>query len=401
MTLDLPRLRPLERLPTQDGDGVMLRDPSGFAPGVLSVSPPMLFILALMDGRNPPADIQARFMMRFGRMLFSEELTGLLRQLDQGGFLDSPAFAARRTAAINAYLQSPVRKLRDPESFSAGEGPLDSFFDAMLSQGKTNGDRVLGFVAPHLDYPRGAPCYAPAYRDLAKRTDARRFVILGTNHFGESHAVVGTRKDFETPWGVVPYDPAFMRELDRRCGADLCAGEFDHAREHSIELQAVLLRHVLGDRPFTIVPYLCPDPCGPTGTKPRQGAGVDLNDFATQLGELIAVDSTPTCIIAGADLSHVGAYFNDANPLDERSLAELRRSDLAALQHVESGDPDAFRRAVAQTGNETNICSVGCIYAATVALGENVRPIIRQYHQSVTPEIANCVTCAAIDFASE
>lgn len=378
----------------------MLRDPTGFAPGVLSVSPPMLFILALMDGRNPPADIQARFMMRFGRMLFTYELTRLLEQLDEGGYLDSPAFAARRTAAINAYLRSPVRKLRDPESLSAGEGPLDSFFDSILARGRTNGDRVLGFVAPHLDYLRGAPCYAPAYHDLAKRTDARRFVILGTNHFGESHALVGTAKDFETPWGVVPHDTAFMQELNRRCGIDLCAGEFDHAREHSIELQAVLLRHVLADRPFTIVPYLCPDPCGPSGTKPRQGAGVDLKHFATQLGDLIAADPTPTCIIAGADLSHVGAYFNDSNPLDESSLADLRRADLAALKHVEAGNPEAFRRAVAETGNESNICSVGCIYAASVALADRVRPVIRHYHQSVTPEIANCVTCTAIDFVA-
>jgi len=399
VTVENPRLRPLERLPSSDGDGViMLRDPSGFASGVLSVSQAMLHVLALLDGRHAPIDIQARFMMRFGRMLYSDELAGLLGQLDEAGFLDSPRFAARRVAAIDAYRRSAVRRLRDPDSLSSGDEPLAEHLDRMLALAVPAAGRVAGFVAPHLDYSRGGPSYARAYCDLAARTGARRFVILGTNHFGESAAVVGTRKDFETPWGVVSNDAAFMREMDRRCGVDLCTGEFDHAREHSVELAVVLLRHVLGDRPFTIVPYLCPDPCGPWGTRPHSGSGVDLRRFAQELGSLIASDPDATFLIAAADLSHVGAYFHDANPLDPPSLEALRDSDLAALRHIESGDPEAFRSAVAGTGNATNICSVGCIYAAAIALAGRGRPVLRHYHQSVTAHIGNCVSCAAMDF---
>jgi len=400
MEIDHPKLRAVERVPGEGDGQIALRDPTGIAEGILTLSPATLFIAAMMDGRHPRVEIQARFMMRFGQMLYSDELEGLIEQLDAAGFLDSPAFAVRRRTMVEAYRAARVRPLRDGASLSGGNGSLEAFLDGMLARATPGNDRVVGLVAPHLDYPRGAACYGRAYGDLRRRSDARRFVILGTNHFGETASVVGTRKEFETPWGVVRHDGAFMAEMDRRCGFDLCEGEIDHAREHSIELQVVLLRRALGDREFTIVPYLCPDPCGPTGTRPRRGAGVDLRLFAEQLGELIAGDSIPTCVVAGADLSHVGAYFNDSNPLSEASLAAVRQSDLAALRHVESGDPEAFRGAVAATGNETNICSVGCIYAAALAMARRARPVIRHYHQALTKDISNCVTCAAIDFVA-
>lgn len=400
MTRVYPMLRPVERVPGDSDGQIMFRDPTGIAEGILTLSPATLFIAALMDGVHSPEEIQARFMLRFGQMLYSDELEKLIAQLDAAGYLDSPAFASRRTRMIEAYRASAVRPLRDAASLSGGDETLDAYLDRMLAGAPAGRERIVGLVSPHLDYPRGAACYGRAYRELAARSDARRFVILGTNHFGGSACVVGTRKDFETPWGVVRHDGAFMAELDRRCGYDLCEGEFDHAREHSIELQVVLLRRVLGEREFSIVPYLCPDPCGPSGTRPRRGAGVDLRVFAERLGEAIASDRTPTCVIAGADLSHVGAYFNDSNPLSEASLAALRRTDLEALRHIEAGEPEAFRKAVAATGNETNICSVGCIYAASVALAGRGNPVLQKYHQAVSPEIANCVTCAAMDFVA-
>ncbi|MEE8170135.1 MAG: AmmeMemoRadiSam system protein B, partial [Phycisphaerae bacterium] len=260
--------------------------------------------------------------------------------------------------------------------------------------------RLLGLVAPHLDYPRGRPCYADAYGDLAEFTEARRFVVLGTNHFGTTTGVVGTRKDFETPFGSVSCDAAFMGRLERALDADLCVGELDHRREHSVELQVHLLRHALGARPFSIAPYLCPDPCGPTGTAPRDGCGVDLKRFAEVLGELIAADDTPTCIIAAADLSHVGAFFQDETELDADSLSRVEASDRGLLRQLERGAPETFRASVAERGNVTNICSVGCIFALATALGGRARAVVRRYHQSVTAEIGNCVTCAAMDYVA-
>lgn len=398
--MDRPRLRPVERVHAlSGGDGtISFRDPTGLATAVLSLSAPAVYAVSLMDGTRSREEIQARYMLRTGRMLFSDELDRLIAELDEAGFLEGARADRAREARRKAYRAAPFRALRSAGSPAGDDESLGQLVDRILAPDGTPRDPIVGVIAPHLDYPRGEPCYRSAYAGLAERTAARRFVILGTNHFGESASVVGTRKDFETPWGVVPHDAEFMRALDATLGHDLCAMETDHIREHSVELQVVLLRRALGDRPFTIVPYLCPDPCGPTGTKPRRDGGPDLRLFAEELGRMIASDPTPTCVVAGADLSHVGPYFNDDHPLDVEGLAKLRAGDLAALRLLESGDAEGFRTAVSATSNATNICSVGCLYAAAVALARRARAVRRNYHQAVTRELGNCVTCAAFDF---
>lgn len=378
-------------------------------------------IVIQMNGRRHRYDIQAEFMRRNGRMLFSDELDAMVRQLDDSLFLQSPRFDQHLAEQTKAYRELPARRVRDPRTLGAPLEDLGEYLDRIVSRdgeaASTPRAKVVGIVAPHLDYERGAPCYAAAYHDLAGRTDATRFVILGTNHFGMSTAVVGTRKDFETPFGVVAHDADFMRRLDARCGVDLCSHEFDHVREHSIELQVILLKRLLGDRPFTIAAYLCPDPCGETGTRPAPRDGgepvaergsrssespdVDLRDFALALRDEIAADGVPTCIIAAADLSHVGRYFQDNRDLDADNLHALEASDRRALEQLVHDSPEAFRVCVADAENPTHICSVGCIYAAATALDGTATPRLLRYHQAVTREAENCVTCCAMEFAAK
>ncbi len=401
---DYPKLRHLEARPSASHRGALdLFDPSGIAQNMITVSEPLLVILSQMTGRRSRGEIQAEFMRRAGRMLYSDELEQLLLQLDDALFLESERFEAHLAELVRAYRDAPHRSLRDPDSFGAPADELGFYLDTILNDHEQSGDaptlgRLAGLVAPHLDYSRGAPCYAAAYRDLAHRTDAVRFVILGTNHFGRSSAVVGTRKDFETPFGIVPNDGEFIDVLSKKCGADLCEHEYDHVREHSVELQVILLRHLLSDRDFSIVPILCPDPCGVTGTAPSDGRGVDLQSFAKVIGETVVDDPTPTCILAGADLSHVGRFFHDERELDEPTLRAVENSDRRLLAELAGGLPEPFRQAVAKTSNESHICSVGCLYALGTALAGRAQPRLLGYHQAVTAEAENCVTCAAMEY---
>lgn len=397
---DRPRLRPLEVRPSQRRrDGYDVFDPSGIADGVLTLSDATAFIVSRMDGLTTRVDIQAAFMRHFGRMLFSDEIDSLIDQLDRAHFLESAALDAHMAALTRQYRTAAARPIRDAASLGAPLEDLAAYFDEMLNgdgaPARTRPAAVVGLIAPHLDYDRGRPCYAAAYHDLAIRTDATRFVILGTNHFGRSASVVGTRRDFETPFGIVPCDHALMGQLDERCGVDLCDGEYDHAREHSIELQVLLLKHVLGDRRFTIAPFLCPDPCGPTGTAPREGRGVDLRDFAAAIR---AEADDAVCVIAGADLSHVGRYFHDPRELGAAELSAVESSDRAVLRHVAASDPDALLKCVRGSSNATNICSIGCIFVLVSALANRAAPRLLDYHQAVTTEAENCVTCCAAEF---
>lgn len=401
-----PRLRPLEAIPDPDRQRIILRDPTQLAAGALIVGAEQFTLLTLLDGRHR-VEIQSEFARRFGQLLLAEELDGLLDQLDSAGFLEGSGFERYYNGLVREYLEAPHRPLRDPDSFGAPAAELPAYLDAAIDCSAEDSragrvptvsrGRLKGIIAPHLDFERGLPCYGDGYHHVQRNDLPRRVVVLGTNHFGRSRSVVGTDKDFETPWGVVPTDREFLARLQAECGGDLTPYPLDHLREHSIELHTIWLHHVLGEQ-VRIVPFLCPDPSGPRGTAPGDPGGVDVREFALALGKLVREDPEPTLIVASADLSHVGRYFGEDHELTDTYLKQVRKSDAAALSFVAANDPEGFRAHMAKTQNPTSICSVGCIYATMVALGGEVTPHQLRYHQAVTPELENAVTCTSFAF---
>ena len=102
-----------------------------------------------------------------------------------------------------------------------------------------------------------------------------------------------------------------------------------------------------------------------------------------------------TLLVAGADLSHVGAAFGDKRELDDSYLDEVRRHDLTALDRLQDGGASAFREYLATEGNRTNVCSVGCIFTLAQVLGKAIVTRLA-YHQAVDQPTQTCVTCAAL-----
>ncbi len=400
---EYPRLRPLEAVPDPKNHRVILRDPTQLAAGMLVVGLRDLALITLLDGSRSRVQIQAEYARQTGQLLVTADLEALLAQLGQGGFLDGAAFETYYAELVEEYLAKPYRPLRDLNGYGAPAERLPDYLDGALAEAELGsrfgvGRRPYAIVTPHLDFPRGRSCYAEGYAALrSSGWKPRRVVILGTNHFGRSRSLVATTRDFETPWGIVPTDRAFLELLQAECTGSLFPYELDHLREHSIELQVTWLHHVLGNG-FAIVPVLCPDPSAPRGTRPGDPNGVDLREFSHALGRLIRDDPESTLIVASADLSHVGGYFGDETALDEGFLGEVRSGDEAALSWVDRNDPEGFRAHMASTGNPTRVCSVGCLYALMTALGSSIRAERLRYHQAVTPELENAVTCAAYAF---
>lgn len=391
----LPALRPVEVVPVRQAGGEPLfavHDNTGISEHAVAVSLPGYFILAHLDGEHTVEEVQAAFAARFRQRVSAEQIAELVRALDQALLLRNQryedAYAARRAAYLAGQVRDGRGRWPDPEA-------LRTEVAAILGADRpASGRPIRGLIAPHLDYARGRVCYEAAYRALAAAPRADRYVVLGTNHFGRSGSVVATTKDFQTHLGRVAVDRKFIAALERRLGASLCEHEFDHAAEHSVELQVHVLQALRGEERFCIVPVLCPDPCGPTGTAPADGVGVDLAEFADALAELLAGDAVTTQLIAGADLSHVGMRFGDPERTTPEFLAAVADHDQALLGLLEQRREEEFVQRVRAEQNATRICSVGCIYALLRALpGRRCR--VLRYHQAVDLEHETHVTCAA------
>jgi hypothetical protein len=215
-------------------------------------------------------------------------------------------------------------------------------------------------VSPHIDYPRGAESYAHAARALAA-SDAELFVVFGTAHETPRNLFTLTRLDYATPLGAARTDRVVVDALVAALGeAPLLDDELCHADEHSVELQVVLLKHLVR-RPFTVLPVLCssishlPDPAL----------------FTTPFLETLArvLRGRRTCFVAGADLAHVGPLYGDARPPTQAELAEVAAQDRRTLAFVAAGDAAGFHRDAVRDDARRRLCGTAPIYAALRASG--------------------------------
>jgi AmmeMemoRadiSam system protein B len=253
---------------------------------------------------------------------------------------------------------------------------------------------VRGLLAPHIDFHRGGPTYAWAYREVIERSDADLFVILGTCHAGMPDPFAATLKPFDTPLGPAPVDRDFFDALERRYGGGLLASEAAHRTEHSIEFQAVMLRHLLGTRrPFTILPVLASyvHEAVWAGTDPEADPRVPR--FIDGLLETMAASGRKTCLIAGVDLAHIGPRFGDPDANTDESLAAVATADRSMLDAVIGGEPTSFYASVAHDGDRRRICGLSPIYTFLRAL-PGVRGRLIRYSQWPDPEGA-VTFCAA------
>jgi AmmeMemoRadiSam system protein B len=381
-----------------------LRDPAGFSDSVLLLPLPLLDIVSLFDGEHTVLDIQAAYMRRHGELLFRERLEEIIGMLDEHGFLDSPRFAERRCQIEETFRQSPTRPAIHAGKAYAGEGEalraqVDGFFalpDGPGAPGPFSARPLRAVIAPHIDFHRGGPVYAWAYRDVVEKCDADLFVIFGTCHAGMADPFALTLKDYDTPLGPAPVDREFCEALARRYGEDLGGSELAHRGEHSIEFQAVFLRYLFGGRrDFSIIPVLCSflHESLMSGKEPE--AEPRIPRFFDALSETVAASRRRVCLIGGADLAHVGPRFGDPEPVTPAVLRQVEREDRAMLEAVTAGDARSFYDSVAKDGDSRRICGLSPIYTLLRCLGPSSGRLLK-YAQWPDPQGA--VTFASLAF---
>jgi MEMO1 family protein len=414
MSEPAPRLRRVEAFPVEHEGRqcVALRDPAGYTPAIALLHGPLLDIVSLFDGEHSIADIQETVMRRHGQLVERRHIAEIAETLDAQGFLDSPGFAERRAAIDAGFLAAPTRPATHAGSAYAGEGSelramIHGFFAPPDGPGPIDeraapptvvrgapAPEVRAVIAPHIDFHRGGPVYAWAYRELAERSQADLFVIFGTCHGGMEHPFALTRKDYASPLGDAPIDRDFVEALAARARQDCFGSELAHRIEHSIELQAVFLRYLFASRrTVTIVPVLASfaHEAMLSGRQPDDDPRVPR--FLEAVAETIAASGRRVALIAGADLAHMGPRFGDPEPVSSLELERIEREDGEMLETVAAGDAAAFFESVARDGDRRRICGFSPIYAMLRILG-GAAGDVKRYGQ--WPDPNGVVTFASV-----
>ena len=109
--MDYPKLRYVEAFPVevQGQKLVCLRDPQNLSDKMLFISPEALFIISLFDGKHSIRDIQTEFMRQFGNLIYSDDIHGLIKKLDEALLLDSGNYRDFKNNLEREFKNSPVR----------------------------------------------------------------------------------------------------------------------------------------------------------------------------------------------------------------------------------------------------------------------------------------------------
>jgi len=407
-SLDRPKLRPLsaQRLDHEGKAYAVLEDPLGlFENPFLIPIDGFLQVVRHFDGRTSLPEIQARVRRETGQLVATAELERLVGELDEAMVIDGPTFRAFRDDFARQPVRPPALAGRSyAASAPALRAQLDRFFAGPGGAGAPAPERVKedgrlrGVLSPHIDYLRGGPVYTWAYRELVEKSDADVFVILGVAHQPCAHRFALTRKDFDTPLGVVRTDRAFVDKIAEHAGAHLFDDELAHRTEHSIEFQAVFLKHLLGRRrDFSIVPILVGSfhDLMESGVEPIEVP--EVRQFVEALRGAEAASGKAVAYIGGIDLSHVGPEFGDTEPVGVETLDRVRGFDRAMLGRAEDADPAGWFATAAEVDNRWRVCGLAATYTMLHAMGPTRGRLLR-YDQAVDERGACCVSFASLAF---
>ena len=404
-----PALRAVESVVVPDeehGQLVVLRDTQGVTDAQAALPPLLVAVASKFTGQSTCEEIARRVSAEVGTELPVEVVVRLAYELERALFLEGPTYKDARGRLEREFATAAVRPATHAGGAYHGDrGELERYIaEACLAKaapGAAPPGHIVALVAPHIDPWRGATGYGHAYGALAAalHPEADTFVLFGTSHAPMRQPFALCRKAFATPLGRVDADEQAIDALAAAAsGFDPYADQFNHKREHSLEFQAVFLKHILGDRDVRIVPVLA-------GLGPHQASGDDpasdsrIVCFLDGVRELIASRPGRVVVVAGADLAHVGPRFGDERPYDEGQRGALEAADRESLDHAASVVPGAFWEHVAGDLDARRVCGLAPIWSLLQCLsptGTSGR--VLHYEQTVDEKDGSIVSHAAVGF---
>ena len=389
-----PRVRPLEpvQLPPESpgqNPNFLLRDRAGLTQEPIVVSLPALCLIELADGTRTFDQIAEQMQALTGLKVEEQQFNSLMNSLDQRFLLDNE----RARDRLNEI--SPRPACHSGSGYPAKPEELAAFLDNILGEPAEPEPAFLpASVLPHIDFFRGEESYRSGYQrlhGLAGREEPATIIILGISHALSSTPFILTKKDFDTPLGVVQTDVEAVESLAQNLPFDPFRDEYNHLSEHSVEFHAVVLKRLMKNRPFTIVPILCCSFFEAIREKfsPMELPGV--TEFVKNLESLKNRDNVH--FLASVDLAHMGVQFG-GRPLSRRFLEELALRDKETLEGMSVGDADRFFATHQKDGGERNYCGTPAIFTLLKLFPKNFT--LHRYQQCSDPDLNSTVTiCAA------
>jgi AmmeMemoRadiSam system protein B len=402
-----PKLRPVEAVPAlHSGQRVIvLRDAGGLSDRAVAVAPNMLGLISLFDGTRTVRDCLVEYSRASGQLVLTDHIERIVRELQANLLLEGEAFNRFLQEQCDEFARLTVRPASHAgKAYSADPGllreQLRSYFAVSKLKDTTHDaqreSRPAALIAPHIDFTRGGPCYACAYRHLSETAapPPDLLVILGTAHSAPESPFVLTRKGFATPLGLAETNGSIFDAVEQRWPA---AGEFythelAHRGEHSIEFQVIFAQYALGDHMPPIVPILC---SMKPADVPRANERVD--GFIEALRAVLRDHAPNACVIAGADLSHIGQRFGEPGALASSALRAAEEGDRRLLGYAETVDPEGLWDAAQTETGARNVCGLAPIYTLLRLTGARQGRLLR-YEQAVERPAQSMVSFAAMAF---
>ncbi|RMH09898.1 MAG: AmmeMemoRadiSam system protein B [Nitrospirae bacterium] len=404
-----PNLRNLQYSPLKHGDEqfIVLWDPTGLSQERLVIPLHLFYLFQFFDGEHSLEQIGVEYLKKYGEFLMPNRLVRLIEELDAKLFLEGERCEQAKAAARAAYSQSPRRSAAfagrsyeaDPEKLRA---QLEGFFTSKEGPGTAPsvhaGQRIRGLVAPSYEVKEAGPLYAWAYKELREARTPDVFVLVGTCHAGLEQGIAVTSKDFETPLGVVPVHRPLLEALNARAGEMFYEEELRHQAEHSLEFQLPFLQYTVGvQKPFSIVPVLGAFP-PTTFSDPALHVLRDRVElFITSLQQAIQDLGQDVCIIASANLAHIGLRYGDRTAPTDFSFHRCMQKDLEMLKHVEQRDHEAFTTFLLAEQDKRHVWGFPALYLFLRLVQADTGEVLR-YDRGITDQFNSTVTYASMAF---
>lgn len=346
---------------------VVMRCTYGIAGEPIAVGYNFYILLQQFDGKRTLEEVGNDIEKELGVAIDIDLIDNQLIDLAEMKYLETDTYLTDKKERNLAYLRQENRPaVCAGASYSAEnmilEAELESIFNTVDKESVEPGANAI--IVPHIDFRIGKiahETYAAGYHSI-RNTEADLFVIFGTSHYAFSDFFMLSRKNFETPLGLVQNDKELIDKLSLEMPGSFVIDEFAHKPEHSIEFQVVLLQHYFKERNFKILPILVGSFHQFIAQNSLPNVNAKISSFTENLDRIIKESGRKAAYISSVDFSHIGRKFDD-NYDAEPALPHIKEEDFHLIRSIENLDKEGFFKKISIDGDKYKVCGTSPIYS--------------------------------------